>query len=337
MARKNNKSGKSAAANNGRSARKGKTNGGGKSSEPKFSTVVPRAAAIQHQNIPNYRYDLTKMMEKVCSMANPFCDVARGGRWLDGLSFASCPYSSRVHFPLGTLTNSGAMIFLTPVNAPYNILTPASVAAGTYTLNALMTSSSGAMNYTTYFTGFRVVSAGFVIRNLMTVSNTSGYVIVSREAAYPAPSAPVVSGGTLNPQVMTFPIQPGMEIPIIHRPLGTVSRDFTPFATAAGTAITDPAWDVVKVEVVGAQASTIALDIELYYNYEVQLLDGSVLAATAPKTALAHPRATRLADAVASELIDVGHKSLEALGDYANKSIARALRNRLLEGSLLMD
>jgi hypothetical protein len=288
--------------------------------------VVPKPSAIASQQLKPYKMS-ANLKQKICSVTDPFCDDARGGRWLDGLAFATAPFSARAHITMSTLSNGGTVSYFAPINCPYGTLSTASYSAGNYTMGGAYASTTGSVSVGVYFTGFRVVSAGLVIRNLTSVMNTSGYVIVTREAVYPAPAAVVAAGNMVNPQVTTHPISPGMEVPVIHRPLGSAARDFALFTASTATPITDPAWDVIKVEIVGAPVSAVSLDIEIYYNYEMQLVDGSVLAQVVPKSSVSNPVVNNIANKVNDALVNGNHGSLKDLEKSAVNQIEKAVKN----------
>jgi hypothetical protein len=297
-----------------------------KNASPQANVPNPRAIRPQHFTAQHQRPSKS-LVEKVCAISDPFCDGARGSRWPDHNNLATVPYSNRAHNPITTL-GTGNLIFLTPVNAPVNVFTAATWSANNYTMNSTYSTSAGPTTLTSYFQGYRVVSAGFVIRSLMTVQNTSGYLIVTRGATMPALGAVIPQGNCLNAQVTTYPIEPGMEVPYVFSPLGTAARDFVPFTASASAQIVDPSWDVVSIEVVGAVLNGPCIDIEFFYNYEMELPSASILAQTMPKSAKANPVLMDASAEVSSDLAIAAKGALKEVGTFVLKTAAAALASR---------
>jgi hypothetical protein len=322
-----------------------KTNNGKKKSQSKqpkatSNAIVPRASAIKGQHIRPYGRISKSLMEKVCGVTDPFCDAARGARWTDGNSLATVPYSVRGHAPITTFSNGTNIVFCTPVNAPFNTLLTAGQTAGIYTLAASPISSSGVVNFPTYFTGYRVVTAGIVIRSLQPVSTTSGYLIVTRTSSMPLYGTTVVNGNCINSTVNTYPIQPGMEIPIIFRPLGIAARDFVQFTSVATTQLNDPSWDVISIEMIGGPNAVPTIDLEYYYNYEMELPSGSVLAATMSNNVPPDPVVTQASGVVSNALVQAGHSALNQVGRFVLKAATAAVAARIAgpaAGRVIMD
>lgn len=284
---------------------------------PASVSMMPAKSIPLKGEVPNRNMIPHSRVEKICSLSDPFCDHARGAPWPDGNGFAAGPYAIRNHVQVSSLSNGGALTYITPINVPACTLLAGTWTGTQYTTDATYTSIPG-YNFSTYFTTYRVVTAGIVIRNLSSVMNTQGYLIISRLTAPPTFSTNVAPGVVINPQVLTYPIVPGMEIPVLHRPIGADSRNFVVFSSAS-TQIVDPHWDIIKIEVVGAAASAVCIDIEIYYNYEMQLTANSPLAPLLNKVGTADPALMQASSAVSSELAKTAVDSLKSLSLMAGK------------------
>jgi hypothetical protein len=251
--------------------------------KPKIKRKLPKKRPIKStttlvRRIPNKssttsrttgKATIRNAVEALCAITDPFCNHAQGVRWPDGNGNNSIPITSRVHLTMTTFTNGGALTYFNPYGFPYGVLTAATYAAGSYTLNTIYTSASGPINFSTTFSTYRVVSAGIIIRNLMTVMNTSGYIIISRpNYAGTLGGVEPVGYDTLY-KTMIVPITPGMEFQQIFLPVGIEARSFIPLNNSSNTQLADPSWDNLRVEIVGAQVSTVALDIEFVVRLEV--------------------------------------------------------------------
>lgn len=295
------------------------------------NTMVPSKPATRTTKIPAQRVP-RGAVERICAVTDPFCNHARGSRWSDGQSNATVPFSSRYHLPIITYGNGGNLIFATPWRSPLNILASTSFSAPNYTMAPGFLTSCPT-DLSTYFTGIRVVSAGLIIRTLTSVMNTRGYLIISRLSTMPLPSAVETAGSSIAPFVTTHPLVPGMEIPFVFRPLGTLARDFEVPKTSSTSTITDPGWDVCKIEIVGADATTTAIDVEFFYNYEMQLPSNSVLSQIAPQSSPTKPLLMDISSTVTNNAINSTHKSVESFSKFVATNAATALANAVLPGS----
>lgn len=292
------------------------------------ASMLPSKPAMPLSKIPQTNY-ASVGREKICAITDPFCAVARGAHWPDGLGYATVPYPNRCHIPLHVNTSTlGSITYITPVNLPWGCLKSLTAGTTTYTMDTSNTSITGSINLGANFSGYRVVTAGIVIRNLASVMNTRGYLIISRMSSVPAFGATIPAMVVSNPEVMTVPIVPGMEIPLVHRPLGTTSRDFLPFVT--NVAITDPSWDVFKIEIVnGDSTGQYAIDVEVYYNYEMQLPENSLLSGIAPKSAIPKPHLIDTANKITGDLVSTIVPSVTRVGSYVLSKATQALATRL--------
>lgn len=294
-------------------------------------TVVPSAVTNKVAAVPKNFVGKSNDKLTLCSITDPFCDHARGAKWPDGNSFATVPFQNRAHIVMNTLANAGNVFYFTPIAAPFNALPGVGFGAGVYTMGATFSSSTGLINLSSTFSGFRVVSGGLILRNLMTVQTTSGYLIVSRLSIMPILGSTVSPGVMLNPQVTTYPIVPGMEVPVLFKPLGADSRNFVPFLTTNNVNLIDPAWDIIKVEIVGAVASgTAVIDVELFYNYEMQLNADSILASTFQKANPMSLKMTQASNRLTDAVVNIANKSVDSLSDAIERRASKFLADAFM-------
>lgn len=282
-----------------------------------LKTVVPQSRTISRERVTTTRpADRTPFYQKICGVTDPFCDHALGARWPDGNALSSLPYRNRTHGTVTSFANGGTVVDFQPDNMPWGFLSPTSYAAGYYVMPSTYTSITGSVALPTYFTEYRIVSSGVVIRNLMTVMNTSGYLIISRSTTPTTFGASVAAGTTSFQSVLTVPITPGMEICIANTPLGSFSRAFHPFTSSSLSQYISPNWDVIRIEVVGAAPSSSVLDLEFFTSIECLLPVGSVLSQTSPPVLEDNVFIQHVSARIANVASNIVHNSVNAFGRF---------------------
>lgn len=255
-------------------------------------------------------------MEKICAVTDPFCEHAKGMRWIDGASFGTVPYRVRNHLAIATSATGSALVEFNPQYLAACQLTFA-WAGSNYTAGSNYGSVTGSTNLAATFTQFRVVTAGIIIRNLSSVMLTSGYLIISRSSTPTLLAATGIPAGQVNfTSVLTVPVTPAMEIPVIHMPLGTQARDFIGFLPTATTQWTDQCWDTIRIELVGGNQNAVVLDIEVIYNYEFTLPDGSILSQGLPAKIDFSAKDIEIATRTANSLGDRVWNSVKEVGKF---------------------
>jgi len=219
----------------------------------------------------------SEVAHRICSVTNPFCDVARGARFPDGAATKSLGYSTfgvPWTFPTDAGGRGGAMVVPNPLTpfSPY-----ASFAAGvaTYsnTLQALSAFPSASR--------IRITSWGFKITCLQSKMLAAGMV---RVRLY----SPSNFTALVNVDSATDKCDSAIDVPlsrlidedlfVIPAPIGTNARLFVDAATLPATLASCPniGWQVAAVFVDGAVASTNVIQISFFVNTEYVPLDSAV-------------------------------------------------------------
>jgi hypothetical protein len=267
--------------------------------------------------------------ELICGITDPFCDSAFGAHYPDGQAFAIVPLRNRQSLQFTTWANGGTLIEFSPSGFPNCILAPSSFTTPNYTFNTAYQSVTGSTNFTSNFSQWRIVSAGMVIRNMSTVSNTSGYLLITRAGLNSTLGGTAVAGQMLYNNVTRVPVVPGLELPIISLPIGGLARDFSAFSISTTAQQTVPNWDVLRIEAVGMQANFLALDIEFFINLEMIPFDNVVYSQMVTPKLQSNPLAIQLSTAVQNSLVKVVHRSADALAGF----VARKVMNYMVPGS----
>jgi hypothetical protein len=289
-----------------------------------MSTAV---TAFKSMNIsqPPKKMASNGAVQKVCALTDPFCGHAIGVRWPDG-SLGTLPFTVRGHLAFSSFADGSHYVQFAPC-FPYLSLSALGRTGSVFTLNSTY-ASVPVGGITSYISDYRPVCCGIVIRSLTPVMTTSGYIIVRRLPGFDGTlGAGVATGDTYATMTQTYPIVPGMEIPIVFSALsGSLARNLVSQST---TTTMPNNWDYIAVETVGAAASTTVLDFEFYYHFEGKLNESNQsLASLAPvsnnnSTALVSA-ATRVTGQIAkqteSTLARFGAKAVrfatEAVGTY---------------------
>jgi hypothetical protein len=223
-------------------------------------------------------------MTTVCSVTNPFCSGAKAAGLPDGKNANTLRMQIRCHVPVTAgkqvLDNSTAITGVTTGNfvyinpsLVYAIYGANALATGNYTLtygaalpgNAIITTAANKI------TNYRVVSAGVIIRNTSNVTNSSGYLLLGVHHCDANVAGATVASGTMNyAEVQTVPLYAGMEHCWVSKPCGSSFAEFIDIPAGGSTAF-NPHWTSLAIEMVGGVANTTAIDLELFFNVEVQM------------------------------------------------------------------
>jgi hypothetical protein len=103
---------------------------------------------------------------------------------------------------------------------------------------------------------------------------SSGYITVSKMSSIPPVSSAENGGVVFASEVRTASLVAGLQLSVISKPRGSASRSFV---YQNSTTSNEQAWDIIKLEISGAPATTNGvLDVELVYNVEFTLGEANV-------------------------------------------------------------
>jgi hypothetical protein len=260
------------------------------------------------------------LVESICAVTDPFCQMAKGAKWPDGLSEGSLPAQIRGHLPLASLGNGGNLIFLFPaVSTGY---LPALSHGVGYLMASSYALAPGNTVVAPYAQNYRIVSAGVIIRNVCPALNTGGYMILTRLATVPAVSTTIADGNVYGVETATHALCAGMEVPVTFRPLGSSSRAFSPIA--GGAVYPASGFDCVSVELVGCPNTTTMIDIEFVFNVEFTLTEANIgLQQFLPVVAPENPMMVKIANQASTTLSSLAHTGVEAFGRAAVSAIGK--------------
>jgi len=290
--------------------------------------ILPNAIKMPTRTMPTInRSSKMSIHESVCQITDPFCAKAKGSKWPDGLGGCTMAMQLRAHVPYSSLSNGGRLVYAS-ASLPYGILDSDVYGSGYYTQNATYSSSTLGNSFTTYAATYRIVSWGIIVRNMLPALTSSGYVMISRITTMPAISSTESPGVVFGSEVSTHPLYAGSELVIIGRPIGTEARKFVPLST---TTTINTGWDVIKIEVVGAPASTTGvIDLEFIYNVEFTLPDAQLTLHQFVKVERPNaPKAIEASNLILNRIADVSNKGIESFGKSVLNAAETAVEDLL--------
>lgn len=298
-----------------------------KTNKKKTNAVQTASSLVAVAKIPVAKTPVPKpdknLVERICGLVDPFCPKAKGAKWEDGYGESTMCAQLRGHTTYSSLSNGGNLIYYQAAMS-FPIMTMSSVTAGVYTSSSSYTPLPGYLAAASYMAAYRIVTAGLIIRNVCPALTAGGFIVITRQAVMASGVTAYSAGNVYGVETATHSICAGMEVPVIFRELGTSSRSFQ----AANTSGTAPpgGWDVITIEIVGAPASTVMLDIENVYNIEFTLTPANVgLQQFLPVSAPSNPVVSNLANHASQELSTLMWTGVERLGKAAITAIATKL------------
>jgi hypothetical protein len=278
-----------------------------------FTSKVPKAMTL----------NVSSAVEAVCSMTDPFCNTAKGSKWMDGAGLSCLPAQVRGHLPYGTNSYGGNIVYINP-GMDYTYIYPGGATSTTYTLANYWSGTPGGANVSQYSSECRLVSAGIIVRNVAPALTTCGYLIINRLSDAPLINATVPVGNVYGIRSATHPICAGMEIPLVFLPQGSAARSFKINSIDSVPPSID--WDTISLEIVGAPALAVVLDIEIVYNFEFKLTNTNVgISQFIPAASPNNPLYTQVSNKVTVALGDLAYEGAKEFGRTAIRKISDML------------
>jgi len=253
--------------------------------------------------------------EKICSLTDPFCNLAKGSRWLDGQSTGTVPMQIRslVTVQGGTAGNTSGSYMQVIGDLPYGYINHTSYSAPNWTLANAQGDSTGGSVVASYAQAFRMVSWGVIVRNIATASNACGQIIIRKLATPYGVNSVVAAGSVLGTETQISALFPGQEITVVAKPIGTLSREFNSQNTTT-TVVSGSNWEAIQIEVVGGYTGAQYV-CEIVYNIEMQMVDAyKQFAEILPPAPAANTKLTDAASKVMSNATTIFEGGVEKIG-----------------------
>lgn len=215
--------------------------------------------------------DVSRAVEKVCSLTNPFCESSKGARIPDDDSAPSMGIRIIERFHFGTNANGKAAFRFNP--GPGTVAGTATTITGdTVTTWAAMSALSDNAALTGSFGQYRIVSVGIRVYTTLAPTNQSGSVKFVTSDALLADGVDMES--SLWNATSAEPVA-GLDHRWVAKPQGNEWKQYISFGSTAD-------YTRFGLYVTGAPASTPDCFVaEIYFNMEVTPKLGTVAAAGA--------------------------------------------------------
>lgn len=219
-----------------------------------------------------------KLLRDVCSLTNPFCDVAKGARWPDNSHTKSVGYSYEQLATFAT-DSTGSLSVLMPVGM--RPLVALSTIAGGYATYATPVNFPGTTPMSNVVR-WRVTSYGVKVSCISTRMNTQGILRLRLLSPMNGSTLGLVPVGTpYGDLAIDEPLSRFIEkdMFVTFNPLGTDARLFRSFESLPTNWAdwNNPGWQVLQVSVEGGEVSSTVIAVTLYANYEFVFDDSSTL------------------------------------------------------------
>lgn len=274
--------------------------------------------------------------EHACSLIDPFCSAAKNAKWPDGMGIDTMTIQSRGHFTHSTLTTTGRTLVYVRPCLSYDVLQAASADATTFTMSSTLGSTSSTA-LAAFMKGYRITSAGCIIRNVASATNASGVVTVSKVSDIPAVSTVINNSLVEGVEVCSFALAPGEQCNVIFKPVGALARQFLAPVTV-NTNAQNLGWDAVKVESYGGPGTAIpVLDVETYYNIEfLPNLANNILNSMGIPPTPANAKVVDVATRAQVGLTNMFSGTIEQVGSKVVSGVSNALDDIISEGFALL-
>nr|UHS71476.1 MAG: hypothetical protein 2 [Sobelivirales sp.]UHS71483.1 MAG: hypothetical protein 2 [Sobelivirales sp.] len=262
-------------------------------------------------------------VETVCGLVDPFCAAAMGAKYPDNSPTRTLPYS---YHGLSTwnMAADGSQAILWHPSYSYVPLTQAFTRTGS---NVTVWSNFNALVLIANVSKYRIVSSGFIVRNILAPLNSSGMLHI-RSCAVPDGTAVSVFD-TLSYNVsasLDVALHNANEVTVITQHSARLPQLFNNVADDVATINwNDNGFTPMVIYVDGAPASSVAINIEYFVNYELIFDDVSGLQQLATPPPKANSMVTSATSIVTSEVSTVFHKSVGTAAKYVANKAAQAL------------
>lgn len=263
----------------------------------------------------------------VCGLTDPFCKHAFGAKYPDNSNTRTLAYTRHGRQTIMTdFQGTGAFIFLPNYfNSP--IVTPTSVTlAGDITWTTSFTPDTPFLAVTRY----RIVSAGYRIRNIAAPLYSSGMVHVRALTPQTGASFQPMSGTSYAvSDYMDVPLQEckNLNVVVPHTSQPTINF-YNPSSVPASSSMTgwqSPGFAATSCLIMGGPVDSAVLDVEYFVHYELAFDEGDQMGMIATPPPAFAPVRNAAAAKVTSSIDTFFNMGAAAIGNYLEKKAIAAL------------
>lgn len=284
-------------------------------SQNKPATPIPKTLTLPSKS----------MVEKVCSVNDPFCKSAIGAKYFETGKVRTLSYSQHYRTVIATDSNGNGAVLVLPAYARYPCVGSMVGTAASFT-NIY---GSPAITEATV-KSYRIVSYGIIVRGTATPMTASGMVRVRTFDAVNGSTFATIQVESYNcAEYEDIPLSRCTEVAIQGKRLDDTSSFLKPTTdTISGVLVADwksPGFSSILIAVTGGPASTSPVDLEVFFNYELTFADDDGMAQIATHSPPALPMIKEAAELVSSETKAIFKNGMKALAQNTLKSAANAL------------
>ncbi len=289
----------------------------------------------------------------VCSVTDPFCDHAKGGRWTDETNVPSLPYQVRAMLTVATDANGSACVAILP-----------DLVGGWSTTNTITGTTAAFTGDFTPLDGtivpsqYRLVSGGWKFISTVAPMYAQGEIAGIEFSGGHVDLTAVAINPFKVPARYSQPLADRKPVHYVYRPAGPDARKFQQYAAGptpinAGTS-NDWTWSICSIY--GGPVSTTVGYIEMTFNFEFLFEENSAYNSFLSKppgsnplisTASSHVQSSRppfisgSTDAVSNKLALLANKALAGAAPMLKQAVvsgvsayAGPLAGRLTDSAL---
>jgi len=266
-----------------------------------------------------YTGPTTDLVERLCSLTDPFCDAARGARLPDETGIPAIGYRWRGVLNLTSDANGVGAVYVLP---SYPFATAAqAAAASSLTTPATWSTIDNASTLTAVTVKYRVVSFGVLVRPMCAPTSASGMLTIT-EIPQLIVANTFPSGPNNNSRQYRVGLPNFQGAAWIAEPYGLDARTWVSQNT--NTSAQGSNFPGVAISVSGAPASTVMAEVEYFLNMEHAVAGGALseLAQPPPRD---QPQVQTLTARVREELRGMFIGGMEEFGSFVKQRAAAVI------------
>lgn len=272
-------------------------------------------------------------VQAVCSITDPFCSHANGGKLFSDSNQRSFAVPLHKRFPLATDASGNGSFLFQPGYDQIGVYGGIAGTTATYT-------TANVTGLTVAPASYRIVSWGVRITKMSAPLYAAGMLRVRTFATNNGASMGTISLVDYNcDQYADVSLSQANDIVVVGKrtdpsyKLFSVPSNTNP--TTAATAWISPGWGAVQIAVTGGPASVDVLDMELIVNYELTLPDSDSLATAATPPKVPNPVVASAADHIYNTTTGIFVHGLVEAASYIEREAAKAIGGYFAESAAL--
>lgn len=257
--------------------------------------------------------NMSKTVHSICALTDPFCDHAYGAKTPDTLSTRTLAYRLTGRATLATGAGGAGAILVVP---GYN--TFYAVGDATTTPGVAVYGAAAPVGTSLLPAGYRIVSFGVRIRNLLAPINSSGIIRVRGYTQNTGTSLTATSTSNYNCDFHDdLSMSNFTHMDIVGKRLDLTSNLIVAPATThpTGNVVNwvAPGWGAFQIVLEGGPASASSLDLEFVINYELTFEDSDSLNLITTPPPAQNTALTQAADTVSKSAGNIFHRGIETV------------------------